>query len=135
MKLNKSSIVNVVAAVLALAGVIVAYVSHAYTSANAVSNVTMMIVAGVVAVALSVLPAFLKNDIVALVAPMGAIACMMYVFNMIISERILMIAGIFSYDAGNTDGWTVFYITVAAAVCLLVSVVINIVTAFGKNEQ
>ncbi len=135
MKLNKSSIVNVVAAVLALAGVIVAYVSHAYTSANAVSNATMMIIAGVVAVALSVLPAFLKNDIVALVAPMGAIACMMYVFNMIISERILMIAGIFSYDAGNTDGWTVFYITVAAAVCLLVSVVINIVTAFGKNEQ
>ncbi len=132
--MKKISIINIIAAVLALAGVIVAFASHAYSEANQVSNVTLLILAGAVAVVLSVLPSIVKNNIVSLLSPIGAIALMMYVFNMIISERILMIAGIFSYNSQDKVGWNVFYIVVAAAVCLVLACVANIISAFRKDK-
>jgi len=128
-----SSKINLVAAVLALAALILAIVSSAMTEANALLGLSNAIAAGVGAVVLCILPVVMKNDIISLVAALGAIACNMFVLNICVSERILMIAGIFSYDSGNVDGWNVFYVVVASAVCVVLSCVATMVSSFMKK--
>jgi len=132
---NTSSKINVVAAVLALAAVILAFVSHSMTEANALINLGTVIAAGVAAVVLLVATVVVKNDIVSLVGILGAIACNMVVLNYTVSERILMIAGIFSYDSANVDGWNVFYVVVASCVCVVLSCVATMVGAFIKEKN
>lgn len=131
---NTSSKINAVAAILALAGVILAYVSHAMSDANALLNIGAVVAAGVAAVVLLIATIAVKNDIVALVGVLGAIACNMYVINGIVGDRILMIAGIFSYNSNDTVGWSVFYVVVAAAVVLVLSCVATMVASF-MNEK
>ena len=130
---NTSSKINLVAAVLALAAVILAFVSHSMSDANALMSLPTVIAAGVGAIVLCVLPLFVKNDILALAAPLAAIACNMVVVNFVVSERILMIAGIFSYNSGDTVGWSVFYVVVAASVCAVLSCVATMVSSFMKK--
>lgn len=128
-----SSKINVVAAVLALVAVILAYVSHAMSEANALLGIGNVIAAGVAAVVLCILPIVLKNDIISLVAGLGAIACNMFVVNGIVLDRILMIAGIFSYSSENTEGWNVFYVVVAASVVAVLSCVATMISNFMKK--
>lgn len=132
---NTSSKINAVAAVLALVALILAFVSHSMTDANALINIGTVIAAGIAAVVLLVVTVVLKNEIVGLVGILGAIACNMVVLNYTVSERILMIAGIFSYDSANTDGWNVFYVVVACAVCVVLSCVATMVGAFMKEKN
>ncbi|MBR2890530.1 MAG: hypothetical protein IKC09_09695 [Oscillospiraceae bacterium] len=132
---NTSSKINAVAAVLALVAVILAFVSHSMTEANALINLGTVIAAGVAAVVLLVATVVVKNDIVGLVGVLGAIACNMVVLNFTVSERILMIAGIFSYDSANVDGWNVFYVVVASAVCVVLSCVATMVGSFMKEKN
>ena len=48
---------------------------------------------------------------------------------------VMLFAGLFSYNAGNMDGWRVFYVTVASTVLLLLSALMVIVASFfGTNE-
>lgn len=129
-----TSKINLVAAVLALANVILAVVSSNMTEANALINLPTVIAAGVGAVVLLAATVVLKNNLVGLVGVLGAIACNMVVLNYAVSERILMIAGIFSYDSANVDGWNVFYVTVAAAVCAILSCVAAMVASFQKEN-
>lgn len=128
-----SSKINLVAAVLALAGVILAYVTHAYSDANALLTIGEVVAAGVGAIVLCVLPVVLKNDLVSLLAGLGAIACNMFVVNGIVLDRILMIAGIFSYNQGDQVGWTTFYIIIASSVCAVLSCVATMVAGFMKE--
>lgn len=132
---NTSSKIYAVGAVLALASVVLAYVSHAMTDANALMNLTTVLAAGVGAVVLLGATTVLKNDIVSLVGVLGAVACNMTVLNYVVSERILMIAGIFSYDSGNVDGWNVFYVVVACCVCVVLSCVATMVGAFVNEKN
>ena len=127
---NTSSKINAVAAILALAAVILAFVSHSMTEANALINLGTVIAAGIAAVVLLVATVVVKNDIVGLIGVLGAIACNFVVLNYTVSERILMIAGIFSYDSGNVDGWNVFYVVVASCVCVVLSCVASMVGSF-----
>ncbi len=131
---NASSKINLVAAVLALVGLILAYVGHSVSADNALLNIGMVIAAGIGAVVLCAAPSFVKNDIVALVAPLGAVACNMFLVNGIVYDRVLMIAGIFSYNSGNTEGWTVFYWVVASAVVAVLSCVATMVASFMKAD-
>ena len=136
MKLNKNSIVAIIAAVLALAAVVVGYISNVVNPDNAVKEELMMILCGVLAVALSAIPVVMgKNPIVALVAPAGAIALNMCVLSYLVCERVLTIAGLFSYASNNPAGWNMFYCVIGAAVCIVLSCLANMVVAFGKNEQ
>ena len=128
-----SSKINLVAAVLALAGVILAYVTHAYSDANALLTIGQVVAAGVAAVVLCVLPVVLKNDLISLIAGLGAIACNMFVVNGIVLDRILMIAGIFSYNSQDQVGWTTFYIIIASAVCCVLSCVATMISGFMKK--
>ena len=125
---------NLVAAVLALAAMILAVVSSSMTEANALINLSTVIAAGVGAVVLLGATVVLKNNLIGLAGVLGAIACNMVVLNFSVSERILMIAGIFSYDSGNVDGWNVFYVVVASAVCTVLSCVAAMVGSFMKEQ-
>lgn len=127
---------NVVAAVLSLAGAGVAYYTHLMNEANALINSGNVILFGLLAVVLCAATVVLsKNDIVGLVGTLGAIGCNMMVLFTIVSERILMIAGIFSYNSQDTAGWAVFYTIVAAAVVLLVANLVLIVGSFIPNKK
>ena len=130
---NTTSKINLVAAVLALAALILAVISSNVVEAEALINLPTVIAAGVAAVVLFAVTVVLKNEVVGLVATLGAIACNMTVLNFCVSERILTIAGIFSYNSGNVDGWTVFYFVVASAVCTVLSCVAAMVASFQKN--
>lgn len=132
---NTSSKLNAVAAVLSLVGLILAYVSHAMSEANALLGIGTVIAAGVGAVVLCAVAVALKNEIVSLVAVLGAIACNMAVVNGIVYDRILMIAGIFSYNSDNQEGWSVFFVVVASAVALVLSCVAMMVGSFAKNKN
>lgn len=130
---NTTSKINLVAAVLALAALILAVISSNVVEAEALINLPTVIAAGVAAVVLFAVTVVLKNEVVGLVATLGAIACNMTVLNFCVSERILTIAGIFSYNSGNQDGWTVFYFVVASAVCTVLSCVAAMVANFNEK--
>lgn len=128
-----SSKINVVAAVLALVATILVVVGNNISEGNALLDVGTVIGAGVGAIVCCIIPVVLKNDIVSLFAALGAIACNMFVINGIVLDRILLIAGIFSYDSGNVDGWNLFYVIVATAVVAILSCVANMVSCFMKK--
>lgn len=130
---NTSSKINLVAAVLALAALVLAVVSSNIVEAEALINFGTVVAAGIASVVLFALPVVLKNELVGLVGTLGGIACTMTVLNFTVSERILTIAGIFSYNSNNTDGWTVFYFVVASAVCTVLACVASMVASFQKN--
>lgn len=128
-----SSKINLVAAVLALAGAIMAFVGNGIAEGNELLNIGTVVAAGVAAAVLCIVPVVLKNDIVSLVAGLGAIACNMFVVNGIVLDRILMIAGLFSYDSMNEKGWTLFYLIIATAVVCVLSCVCTMVSNFMKK--
>ena len=121
--------------ILCFGPMILAVVSSNVVESEALLNLPTAIAAGVAAVVLFVVTVVLKNNVVGLVASLGAIACNMTVLNFCVSERILTIAGIFSYNSGNQDGWTVFYFVVASAVCTVLSCVAAMVANFNEKES
>jgi hypothetical protein len=41
--------------------------------------------------------------------------------NYMIGDRVIMIAGLFSFNAGDNVGWSVFRVTIAAVVCIVLA--------------
>lgn len=121
---------NLVAAVLGVVGVAATVYSSMYSEANALLSLTACILWGILGVALCVVPNFVKNDLVSLACSLGSIASLMVVVNNTVSERILMIAGIFSYNSQDQVGWTVFYIMIVGVVGLVLSCVSTMVASF-----
>ena len=68
-------------------------------------------------------------------AVLGAIALYMYTLGGAAIQRVMLIAGLFSYNANNTAGWNIFYVSVAAWVCLLVGIVFLIIGSFTKSVK
>lgn len=122
--------------VLGIAGLVTMIISSTMSTANTLYTLPTLCVMAVAAIALIVLATFVfKNDILSSAAVLGSIALFTAVIGNVISSRILMIAGLFSYNAGNTVGWSVFYVTVASIVCFLVSILFLIVGAFMKSGK
>lgn len=128
-----SSKINLVAAVLALAGAILAYVGNTISEGDALVNIGTVIAAGVAATILCIVPVVLKNDLLGFVAGLAGIACNMFVINGIVLDRILMIGGLFSYNSDNQTGWTLFYVIIANAVVCVLSCVATMVSNFMKK--
>lgn len=128
-----SSKINLGAGILALAALILAIVSHVMTEANALIGLSDAVAGGMAATALCLVAAFSKSEILGLLCSLGSIATNMFLLNIVVSERILLFAGIFSYDSGNVDGWNVFYVVVASCVCVVLSCVATMVSGFVKK--
>jgi predicted lysophospholipase L1 biosynthesis ABC-type transport system permease subunit len=132
-KLGIGSYLNIAAAVFGIAAVVLAVVSNGFPDKE-LPSLTACIIFGVIGVALCAAALVMANkDLIATVCSLGAIASFMTILNNIIGDRVIMIAGLFSFSAGDTVGWTVFYITVAAAVCIVLACVSVIAGNFLKK--
>ena len=131
-KLAVGAYLNVAVAVLGIAGIVATVICSNISVDNAMVTLTTCIAAGVVGVLLSVASVAVaaKSDLLRTVCGLGSIATFMYIVGNLINERVMLVAGLFSYASNNTIGWQVFYVTIAAAVCLIVACVIEIVSSF-----
>ncbi len=131
---------NIVSAILGLVGVIAAIVCSKMTLTYALGNLGTVITFGCAGIVLCLLAVVLPNmfgnhDIAGTVCVLGSIALFTAAFGKILSERILLIAGLFSYDSVNTVGWQVFYATVVAFVGFLVGAIVLIIGAFMRSVK
>lgn len=139
-KLAVGSYFNCVAAVAGLVGCIAMVVCSNMNSAYAFHGLGTMILAAVCGIVL-VLAAiytptrFGNHDYISTFAVVGAIALFSFCVGQMISQRILMIAGLFSYNSQNAVGWQVFYATVVAIVGFVVGNLLLIIGAFLRSVK
>lgn len=132
---------NVVAIVLAIAGIVTMVMSSTYSEANALAALTRLIVQSVLAVVLIAGGIWAANTgkddngILGMFASMAAIALIVATIGNIINSRILLISGLFSFNSQNMVGWHVFYITVACLVCYVVAIAAMIIGSFCKATK
>lgn len=131
---------NTVAAVLGVAGMALAMYSNSISSDNALQNMGLVATAGIVAILLVIVSIVAPNrfgnhDPISAVSVLSAIALYSYVFGQCIIQRVMLVAGLFSFNSGNTAGWQVFYVTIAAVACLLVGTLFLIVGSFCKSVK
>ena len=129
-----------VAAIAGIVGVVAMYFSSNIDSAyayKALNNLLLMGIGGVVLCLLAMwVPTKLGNhDIISTLSVLGAITLYMFVVGSMISDRVLMIAGLFSYNSQNMVGWRVFYVTVVAVAGFVVASLILVISAFLKSVK
>ncbi len=131
---------NVVAIVLAIAGIVTMVMSSTYSEANALAALTRLIVQSVLAIVLVIGGIWADNNgkgdgIISLAATMAAIALIVATIGNIINSRILLISGLFSFNSQNMVGWHVFYVTVACLVCYVISILAMVIGSFFKATK
>lgn len=122
--------------VLGIAGLVTMVISSTMSSANALYTLPMLAalaLVGIVLVALSMFAA--KHEILSTAAVLASIALFTAVIGNVMNSRVLMIAGLFSYNSGNTIGWSIFYITVASIICFLVAILLLIAGSFFQTKK
>lgn len=135
-KLGLNSILNVVAAVLGAVGLIATVVTSMMGDAFVMNSLTTCILAGVCGVVLcGVAVAMRSNELVGAVSVWGAIAAYSVILYNIVMERMLLIGGLFSWNADNAEGWNVFYVTVVAVAGVLLASIVLMVSSFMKNKK
>lgn len=139
-KLNIGGYLNVLAALLGLIGVILTIVSGTMSADNRLAGLPMLAAAGIVGVVLCLLSVWAPTrfgnfDIPGTLSIWGAIALYCYAFGGAVGQRIMLIAGLFSYNSGNTVGWSVFYVSVGAWACLLVGCLVLIISGFLRTAK
>ena len=132
---------NVVAIVLAIAGIVTMVMSSTYSEANALAALTRLIAQSVLAVVLIAGGIWAANTgkddngILGMFASMAAIALIVATIGNIINSRILLISGLFSFNSQNMVGWHVFYVTVACLVCYVISILAMVIGSFFKATK
>ena len=131
---------NVIAAILGIVGIIAACVCSSMTVTYALGNLGIIIMQGVLGIVLAcaavVLPNIFGNhDICSTIAVCVSIALFTAAFGQVLSERILLIAGLFSYDSVNTVGWQVFYVTVVSIAAFIIGALLMIIGAFTRSVK
>ena len=102
---------------------------------NSFGKLVAFAVLAMVLVCASIAAANRKKDVVSLLAVMCAIALLTLNIGEIISSRILLISGLFSWNSQNMIGWRVFYVSIACIVCFVAAILALIVGAFLKNRK
>lgn len=139
-KLSIGGYLNALAALLGLAGTILTIVSGMVSVDNPLANTALIAVAGFAGVVLCLLAIFAPSrwgnfDMLGSVSILGAIALYCYTFGAAVGQRVMLIAGLFSFNAANEAGWSVFYVSVAAWACLLLGCVLLVVSGFVKSVK
>lgn len=139
-KLSIGGYLNALAAVLGLAGTILTIVSGMVSVDNPLTNTALIAAAGCAGVVLCLLAIFAPSrwgnfDMLGSVSILGAIALYCYTFGAAVGQRVMLIAGLFSFNAANEAGWSVFYVSVAAWVCLLLGCVLLVASGFVKSVK
>ena len=131
---------NVLAGVLNIAGLIAMIICSTMTSAYALNSLGRLIVEAVIGFVLILLAIYSPNrfgnhDYISTASVITVIALLTKVIGGMITERILLVSGLFSFNAGNMLGWSVFYATVAAMGCFLIAIVCLIAGAFTTSVR
>ncbi|WP_297721247.1 hypothetical protein [Intestinimonas sp.] len=131
---------NIVAAILGIVGLFLTVRSSTMSADNALTNLSTLILAGVVAIVLVcvaiVAPSRLGNhDPLSTVSVLGAIALYCYLFGSCVSQRVMLIAGLFSFNDANTMGWSIFYTCIGAWVCLLLGILLLVIGSFLNSVK
>ena len=136
-KIAAGSYAYLVAAVLAVVGIVATVMCSNVSADNALVKLTTAITFGVIGAVLAVGAVIFatKNDLVRTICGLGSIASLMYVLSILISERVMLVAGLFSYNQGNEIGWQVFYVTIVAGVAMLLSCVFVAAAGFMKAAK
>ena len=128
------------AALAGIVGVVAMVISSRIDTAYAYRALNQLILMGAGGVVLCLLamwaPTKLGNhDILSTLSVIGAIALYMYVLGVMISDRVLMVAGLFSYNSQNMVGWRVFYATVVSGAGFVIASLILIISAFVSSVK
>lgn len=139
-KLSIGGYLTALAALLGLAGTILTIVSGMVSVDNPLANTGMIAAAGFVGAALCALAIFAPSrwgnfDLLGSASILGAIALYCYTFGAAVGQRVMLVAGLFSFNAGNEAGWSVFYVSVAAWACLLAGCVLLVASGFMKSVK
>ncbi|MBQ5987150.1 MAG: hypothetical protein IJL59_07770 [Clostridia bacterium] len=139
-KLSVGSYLNVIAAVAGIVGLIAMIASNGVSSAYALKTAGTLTLMGVCGILLALVAVwsptkFGNHDYISTVAVVAAVALFMAIVGTMILDRILMIAGLFSYNSQNMTGWSVFYATVTSAVALVIACLALIIGAFTPSVK
>ena len=105
-KLKIGGYLCALAAILGLVGTILTIVSGMVSVDNPLANTGMIAAAGFVGAALCVLAIFAPSrwgnfDLVGSASILGAIALYCYTFGAAVGQRVMLVAGLFSFNAAN----------------------------------
>ncbi len=139
-KLGIGAYLTAAAAVLGVVGLICTVVSSTMRVDSALQGLPLIVLAAIVGIALCCVAVFAGSKFgdhnpICAAAVLGAIALYFVTFGSAVGQRIMMIAGLFSYNAGDTVGWSIFYVSVAAWVCLIVGSVLLVIGSFLKTVK
>lgn len=139
-KLSLGGYLCALAAVLGLVGAVLTIVSGFVSADNPLSNMPVIAAAIFAGAVLSALPIvtsarFGNFDLIGSVSIIAAIALYCYAFGAAVSQRVMLIAGLFSFNSGNTAGWNVFYVSVGAWGCLLAGCLMLIISGFLRSAK
>lgn len=140
MKKTIGFYLTLAAVILGAAGTALSSYSSSLSTENALSNGTLILAAGLVGAVLAAVGAFAapakgNHNPVTAITVLAAIALYSYTYGQCVLQRILLIAGLFSYNSGNTVGWSVFYATVGCAVCMILACILLIISSFCKTVK
>ncbi len=139
-KQGASGVFGCLAVVFALVGVVMTFICSNENAAYNLSALGTIVCMEIVAAVLIICGLFLNGqkentDLFGIIPTLASIVVFMLTIGKLISERILLISGLFSYNSQNTAGWQVFYLTVAAIVALLLAVLATIISSFLASKK
>lgn len=130
---------NVAAGVLALIGWIIFLVTNG-TAGYAVVGGATGITLGILAVLLIAAATYASikfgaQHYITAALKLVALVFLMVAIGVLLGDRANLASGLFTWDSGNSLGWSVFSTSVTCGVFLLLSVIVLIVSAFFNNTK
>ncbi len=128
---------DVLALVMMVVGMVYLIQSSVMTVTNRLGNLPWLIVAlvvGMVAIVLDIWASNRANDkgYLTMICKMIAIAANVGVVGNALDTRVMMIAGLFTYNRGYQEGWAVFNVSKICFALLLIAALLLIVSAFFR---
>ena len=125
---------------LAVAGAVAVVVCSLVSADYALSNLPLYLLGIACAICLEVALRFVKlagkaKTLVPFIARGVSVFLLARVSLDVITARILLISGLFTWNSGNAVGWTVFSATVVATALLLASAVLLVIGAFVPEKK
>ncbi len=135
-KIGAYGVFSCLAGILAAASIIALVISHQINASYQYTNLPLLIIGVIAAIALTFVSVKFNNSGSALsvITTMASIIILVMIAGNVIIQRILLMSGLFSYNSMNTVGWQVFYATVAAVACQMVAGILLIIASFGKSK-
>lgn len=139
-KFSAGSYFTLIAAIAGIVGIVGMMISSNIDKAYAYKTVNTLLLMGICGVVLCLVAVwsptrFGNHDLLSTVGTVGAIGLFMAVVGTMIADRVLMIAGLFSYNSQNAVGWRVFYATLTGVIAFVVGCLLLILASFMRNAK